>query len=140
MTELNSRPLAAADALTAVTRIIEARRVRESFFRAELFSEPAWDILLTLFLSELRQQRVAASDLARTLAISLTAALRWIDALEREGLVRRHPDRMTYVSLSARGSTTMHSWLARSIELQKKGPTGEDQVLNLLSRIHGKRS
>ena len=140
MTELNSRPLAAADALTAVSRIIEARRVRESFFRAGLFSEPAWDILLALFLGELRQQRIATSDLARTLAISLTVALRWIDALEQEGLVRRYPDRMTFVSLSARGSTTMHSWLARSIELQKKRPTGEDQVLNLLSRIHGKRS
>lgn len=139
MAELNSRPLAAADALTAVSRIIEARRVRESFFRPGLFSEPAWDILLALFLAELRQQRVAASDLARTIAISLTVALRWIDALEREGLVRRHPDRATGVALSARGSTTMRSWLARSIELQRKS-TGEDQVLNLLSRIHGKRS
>lgn len=139
MAELNFRPLAAADALTAVSRIIEARRVRESLFGPGLFSEPAWDMLLALFLAELRQQRVAAPDLARMISASLTVALRWMDVLEREGLVRRHPDQMTFVALSARGATTMHSWLARSIELHERSDSGE-RVLDLLSRIHGESS
>ena len=69
--------------------VIRARSRRSVYFSSKLFSDPAWDLLLNLYLAELRQLRIAVTDLGSLAGVPLTTSLRWIDALMKEGLVVR---------------------------------------------------
>jgi DNA-binding MarR family transcriptional regulator len=87
-----------------VRAILRSRRLRDRFFEAGLFADPAWDILLELYLAELGQYRLAISSLCLGAAVPATTALRWIKTLEKKGLVVRSPDpddgRRIYVALA----------------------------------------
>lgn len=88
-----------------------ARRVRDSFIPGKLFADPAWDILLELFLAELEQQRVPVSSLCLASGVPATTALRWISTLERRGVIERtadpHDGRRYYLALSEQTSIQM---------------------------------
>ena len=102
------QPVPAANANYKVTerdvrRVINLRRSRDAFFEAELFADPAWDILLELFAAELGQRRLSVGDVCVGAAVPATTALRWIRDLERKQLISRHRDifdrRRAYLSL-----------------------------------------
>lgn len=99
-----------------VHAVIRARRERTQFFRADLFADPAWDILLELYLADLAQRRVSISSLCIGAAVPATTALRWINTLEKEGLLRRNNDpfdgRRVYASLSETGLNKMDAYFA----------------------------
>ena len=96
--------------------IIRARRLRARFFDEELFADPAWDMLLELFLAELAQRRVAVSSLCIASAVPATTALRWIKALAQKGLIVRHGDpfdgRRVYVELTPEASQSLRAYFA----------------------------
>src|SRR4051812_23053389 len=46
-----------------VRTILRARRLRDRFFEAQLFADPAWDILLELYAAELGRYRTSVSSL-----------------------------------------------------------------------------
>ncbi len=98
-----------------LSRIIQARRLRQKFFPAHLFSDPAWDILLTLALAQLKQHRVTVTNLCAGSAAPHTTALRYIQAMVDEGLIERLGDpldgRRKFVSLSESGSKQMTCFL-----------------------------
>jgi hypothetical protein len=87
-----------------VRSIIRARRLREQFFRSELFADPAFDMLLDLYASRLEGNRVAVSSLCIAASVPPTTALRWIKALTDRGLFVRSADpqdgRRVYIELS----------------------------------------
>lgn len=91
--------------------LIKARLRRKDHFKASLFSDPAWDILLDLFVAQCEGRRIPISAAGLTAGIPLTTALRWLAALESEGLIEREDDpldgRRTYVSLTERGTRSM---------------------------------
>lgn len=99
-------PLAATAPVTEdyVRAVIRARRQRTRYFDADLFADPAWDILLDLYTAELAQRRLTVSSLCIAAAVPATTALRWIGTLENRGLLRRQNDpldgRRVYVSLT----------------------------------------
>lgn len=138
MAEHSPRPLVAAEAEEAVSQIICARRKRANLLGPQLFSDPAWDMLLALFQAELRQQSLATYELAKVTCVPATTALRWIDVLEREGLLRRRPDpldaRRIFVGLSARGSAAMQQWLQMWLEGHPSS-VGSSSITDLLTRI-----
>ncbi len=72
--------------------IIRARRLRNQFFGAGLFADPAWDILLDLMAAQLERRSVAVSSLCIAAAVPATTALRWIKQLTDDGLLRRVAD------------------------------------------------
>jgi len=76
---------------TIATSISRARRRRAKCFDASLFSEPAWDMLLELFVARIRGKSISASGLCRTAGVSEATGCRWIDMLEADGLVRSCP-------------------------------------------------
>lgn len=90
---------------------MRARIQRGLFFRESLFSDPAWDILLDLFIATTESCRRTISTVGLAGNIPQTTALRWINALEREGLVVRQPDpidaRRVFVDLSCAGLAAM---------------------------------
>jgi DNA-binding MarR family transcriptional regulator len=115
MAEQNHSSFAAADEARAVAQIIEARRQRTTVFSENLFADPAWDVMLELYLAELEGRSVATSQLGHSANIPLTTLLRWIEKLEGDGWVRRMPDptddRRVFVEISTRGLETMRDWL-----------------------------
>src|SRR3954467_8273413 len=104
MTEQNHRSLSDADEVEVVTQVIRARRKRTTLFGAELFADPAWDMMLELFLAELEGRRPAASELGYKANVPNTTSLRWTEKLEADGWLCRVPDprdlRRVFIELS----------------------------------------
>lgn len=96
-------------------QLLRARRERSRFFGERLFSDPAWDMLLELYAAELSQRRVSVGGLATGSGTPMTTALRWIDALVKDGLAERRQDpldaRRVFVSLTIKGSHAMDAYL-----------------------------
>ncbi len=77
-----------------VRTMLRLRRLRESFFDASLFADPAWDMLLDLLAAKLEGDQVAVSSLCIAASVPPTTALRWIKAMTDHGLFERHADPM----------------------------------------------
>jgi DNA-binding MarR family transcriptional regulator len=102
--------------LQAVKGAVRARRLRERYFEAELFADPAWDILLELLQAEIAQYRVSISSLCAAAHVPATTGLRWISTLTDSGLLHRRPDpndgRRMFMELTPRASAAMHRYFA----------------------------
>jgi hypothetical protein len=76
----------------ALRTMIRARRLRGTYLPADLFADPAWDMLLDLLQAELVQHRVPVSSLCIAAAVPATTALRWIKSMTDRGLLVRRDD------------------------------------------------
>lgn len=107
----------------------EDRRRRHKIFQSdELFGEPAWDILLDLFIAAKERRRVSVTSACIGSAVPSTTALRWISILERQGFLTREADpgdaRRVYVRLSPSGYEAMLEYFSvssRSVVLLDDG-------------------
>lgn len=115
------RPLVAdapqpAAELTAQTvrEMIRLRRMRDRFFDAALFADPAWDILLDLLAAELEGKKVSVSSLCIAASVPPTTALRWIGAMTQSGLLTRTQDtedaRRIFIGLSDETEKRMRAY------------------------------
>lgn len=75
-----------------IRAMLKRRRDRERFFPAELFSDPAWDMLLDLTAARLERRNVSVSSLCIAAAVPTTTALRWIRNLCDIGMFVRTTD------------------------------------------------
>jgi DNA-binding MarR family transcriptional regulator len=104
-----------AELLARAQAILAARRRRESIFKTILFGEPAWEMLLLLYLNASRS-RLTMGRLGEIAGLSKSTALRWIDYLDREGLARRDPHptdkRATFVELTPMGRRALDHYLS----------------------------
>lgn len=100
-----------ATALDRATRMINLRKRREQEFGADIFGEPAWDILLDLFIQRVDGRRTSATSASIASRSPTTTALRYIAILEKKGLltkrVAEHDLRVHYVELSDDGYRRM---------------------------------
>ncbi len=93
------------------------RRKRATLFPDSdvLFHEPAWDILLDLFVAREEDALVSVSSACIGASVAPTTALRWIATLERKGFLTLHDDpddmRRRYVRLSDAGYGLMQTYL-----------------------------
>ena len=94
-------------------RIYRFRRKRAAVLGglSHLFGEPAWDMLLDLYIARVAGQNVSVTSLCIAADAPLTTGLRWIALLESEGLIARYPDpadkRRTYLRLTDTITTAM---------------------------------
>jgi hypothetical protein len=99
----------------AIRAIIRARRLRENYFPACLFADPAWDMLLDLMAARLEGQPVAVSSLCIASAVPATTALRWIRTLTESGLLVRVADprdgRRVFIDLSDQTARSLTDYL-----------------------------
>lgn len=99
-----------------IRRIQKARLARQRFLQRDLFADPAWDMLLELYASELGQQRVHIRLLCDASGVPDTTALRWIRKLEEEGLVMRqdvpNDRRQVWICLTPTASSAMQRYFA----------------------------
>jgi hypothetical protein len=75
-----------------VRGLLRRRRMREQYFPADLFADPAWDMLLDLYAARLEHQPVSVSSLCIAAAVPATTALRWIKTMTDAGLFLREAD------------------------------------------------
>ena len=75
-----------------VERMRKLRLKRNDIIGAELFRDPAWDMLLDLFASHERGERVSAIALSLSSGVPQSTALRTIQRLEEKGLIVREGD------------------------------------------------
>ncbi|HEY0411573.1 MAG TPA: MarR family winged helix-turn-helix transcriptional regulator [Allosphingosinicella sp.] len=98
-----------------VRAIIRARRLRDHFFRGELFADPAWDMLLDLMAARIEQQKVAVSSLCIAAAVPPTTALRWIKSLCDQGVFVRVADpedgRRVFIGLADQTAAALEAYL-----------------------------
>ncbi len=98
-----------------VRRILKLRRERTRFLPAEIFADPAWDMLLDLTAARLEDKQVPVSSLCIAAAVPTTTALRWIRSLSEAGLLERSTDprdaRRTWIGLTPSAADAMLAWL-----------------------------
>jgi hypothetical protein len=98
-----------------IRAVIRSRRLRAHYFEAELFADPAWDMLLDLFAANLERRRVSVSSLCIAAAVPPTTALRWIGTMHDAGLFDREADpgdrRRAYIVLSGKALSGMRAYV-----------------------------
>lgn len=84
--------LADAQVMIALARSnIHVRRLRKTHLPQAMFGEPAWDMLLSLYVGYRSGARQTVSNLSYASGAPASTALRWIDYLEQQKLVKRRP-------------------------------------------------
>jgi DNA-binding transcriptional ArsR family regulator len=111
---------------------VQARRFREKLLPHELFLDPAWDMLLDLFVAHHLGQRVNISNACLAADIPLTTALRWLSKLEQHGLVVREDDpndrRRAFVRLTPPAESAIAQWLIARQPQPPQATGPEDQI------------
>jgi hypothetical protein len=96
-------------------RLRAAAHRRTRYLSPEWFGEPAWEMLLELFIQFAGGARVSTKSLVMASGLADTTGLRVIDRLEQAGLIERFPSRMdkrvTLVSLTREGVVAVGSIL-----------------------------
>lgn len=109
-----TRPATAAlGASDCAKRYLRQRRRREERFPSGLFADPAWDILLDLYICEAEARRVSVSDACRASAVPESTALRCIRSMIAHGLISREgsmSDRRVKYLVLADGAREMISY------------------------------
>lgn len=103
-----------------IRRLLRQRRMREQYFSADLFADPAWDMLIDVYAARLERQPVSVSSLCIAAAVPATTALRWIRTMTDTRLFVRdadpHDGRRIFIAL-AEGTCDA---LARYFEAQEE--------------------
>lgn len=109
----------AADILISKAReILDDRRRREDVLGRAMFGEPAWDILLWLYVLS-SGPRQTVSSLANLINASKSTTLRWVDYLDSQRLIRREPHptdrRAAFVELTEKGRGALGVYLSGTL-------------------------
>lgn len=75
-----------------VRHVIRQRRQREHYFPADLFADPAWDMMLDLYAAHYEGRAISVSSLCIAAAVPATTALRWIKTMVDDGRFLRSND------------------------------------------------
>ncbi|HJR82821.1 MAG TPA: MarR family transcriptional regulator [Sphingomicrobium sp.] len=98
-------------------QMYKRRQKRIERFGSQMFGEPAWEMLLILYLEEggERQSQTRLADLS---GAARSTAMRWIDHLVRKGLANRedHPTdkRRNFIALSDKGRQLLELYLSET--------------------------
>lgn len=97
-----------------IRAIIRARRMRDQFLPADLFADPAWDMILDLLAARLAGQRVSVSSLCIAAAVPPTTALRHIRQLTDRAVFARIDDpadgRRVFIELTEAAAQAALAW------------------------------
>jgi DNA-binding MarR family transcriptional regulator len=96
---------------------LEMRRKRIAIFGPQMFAEPAWEMLLILYVSE-RGQRHTQTSLSELSSGSRSTGMRWIEYLVSQEFIFReeHPTdkRRNFVGLSNKGRELLELYLSET--------------------------
>lgn len=91
---------------------------------ADLFGDPAFDMLLDLFIAREENYKLSISSVVTAGHTPPTTGLRWLAKIEKYGLVIREPDpldaRRSYIILNESGRSMMKEWLSRHVSVPEE--------------------
>jgi hypothetical protein len=103
----------AGQTLRAVAeRLLAERRKRDEFFPAALFGEPAWDLLLALFIARDDGRAVTLAEAYQAARVDERNGPTLIEKLIASGLVARSHNRGNAVLLTDHGMDRLSDYLA----------------------------
>lgn len=98
-------------------RLYSERRQRDAHFPAGLFGEPAWDLLLALFIAQEEGRRLNLAEAFAAAGIGASAGKTLVSKLKRTGLIAASVDpndrRLRLLTLTREGSDRLTDYLAR---------------------------
>lgn len=101
-----------------LARARQARRLRatmSAFLPRDLLVDPAWDMMIDLFIAVATGERLHVKDLILMSGESAASAMRRIDRLQEAALLVRHPDptdhRRVHIGITAKGQAAMAAML-----------------------------
>ena len=87
------------------------RSQRQKWLGSDILGEPAWDLLLDLYIADAEGRRISVSSACIASRVPTSTALRWIRLLEDRRLIERQTDqadgRRNWVHLSDEGRRKM---------------------------------
>jgi DNA-binding transcriptional ArsR family regulator len=103
------------DAAATARRLRNLHAQRKAIVPAVPFGDPAWDLLLALFIAHDEHQEIAMTALCERTDIAQATGTRWLERLEGAGLIaRRTPDgdeRVKLCRLTDEGARSMRRLL-----------------------------
>ena len=93
-------------------RLYAERRKREEYFPVGLFGEPAWDLLLALFIANDDGRHVSLSEAYDKARIDPSHGPALVEKLIASGLVARSHNRGNAILLTEHGSDRLSDYLA----------------------------
>lgn len=104
-----------SEAQLRARQLFQLRRKRSQHFNQQIFSEPAWDVLLLLFGEGLSAMAWTAKAIANATETPPPTMGRWLAIIEGEGLIERTDDSATAdttYSISRAGRSALHVLLS----------------------------
>lgn len=106
--------LETSDLFDVARKLFHERKDRQRFFNKAMFSEPAWDMLLTLYIADAVGTKQTVSRLASLICTPMTTTIRWLNYLEKESFVLRseHPsdNRQILITLTDAGRSAIENY------------------------------
>lgn len=113
-------PLGDGALIAAAREEVRRRTDRRLVLGPDMLAEPAWDMMLDLYLAQAVDRHVAVSSLCIASGVPTTTALRWIRILEKDGLLVRERDRddarRSFVKLSGLAREKVELLLRRAVD------------------------
>ncbi|WP_066556701.1 MarR family transcriptional regulator [Croceicoccus bisphenolivorans] len=114
-------------------KFLELRTARACYFDNNLFGEPAWDMLLDLYVSRHDQRAVSATSLCIASGAPQTTALRYVNLLTDAKLIvsrkSDHDGRVRIIELSEKALALLEDFLSRAL----KGSSGNNAAIPMRS-------
>lgn len=108
-------PLPPDTPVAAAQRYLRLRRRRDDRFPDHLFADPAWDMLLELFVADETGRHLSITGACIAGAVPATTGLRWVALLEKRSLVVRQAfpgdRRVHYLQLTPHARDLVVDWL-----------------------------
>ena len=115
---LNDRPQVTPSLVSAV---MHANDLRRDYFGEGLFADPAWQMMLALFVARMARVEITHTTLCMLSGVASTTALRWIKVLVERGIAIRHGDpadgRRVKLSLSDDSAGRLHEYFEHALRL-----------------------
>lgn len=103
-------------ALEMARKLYRDRQRRSQHFGADLFGEPAWDMLLDLYIAACEKRQVSTTSACIGANVPVATGLRWLQVLETRGLVSRKADasdaRRVWIALTPTARRDMSAYFA----------------------------
>nr|WP_166178738.1 winged helix DNA-binding protein [Altererythrobacter segetis] len=112
-----------------------ARKLRNETFDAAVINDSSWPLLQDLLAAHLKGQKLRTKQLCAASGLPQTTVLRYLDHLERFGVVRRESDpgdsRVTLVSVTEAGALRMREYYTRLLAIERQLGRSEEGLFSL---------
>jgi DNA-binding MarR family transcriptional regulator len=99
--------------------LLDDRKRRSAIFNPGMFGEPAWELLLNLYITDQGGPRLTIGKLIQVAGLPQSTSLRWLDYLEDQKLIVRneHPTdaRTAFVELTDKAREALASYLSQML-------------------------